>query len=323
MSSQTPWGVRGAPSAHSSSSCLVGAGRHGGQDELTRVPAPPAGLWLPALLEGTALLQCWRGAHRLHICPQVCRHVEKVSPRRGVSPACPPPSAGAPAARTVMSGGGHDGGDCAWGVPEAGMVTSGGDRAWGSRRPGWSRLGVTMPGAFWRPGRSRLEVTVPGGPGTASSWGPSLGGGLWTRRGSVRVCSVAQGPAELSRRRRQVRAPAREPWLQLPGAGGLRALPAGACPGCVPLVRVSPLCTAHAPIHVSQPVHEPSTRMSRLRRSHPHPFDRYITTPTPACGSLASAPGGPPPRAGPVQPLGSRVRRGTEWTAPPEPGCLD
>ena len=165
--------------------------------------------------------------------------------------------------------------------------------------------------------------------------GPESGRGLWA--GASGRCSVAQGAAELSRRRRQVRAPAREPRLQLPGAGGLRALPAGACPPPAPCpLPCVLLCSARGTAHVSLPAQctpplpLPTTRMSRLCCTHPPPTQAHPYS-TPACGSLALCPRGPPllcgslalcPRgaaspAGPVQPLGSRVSSGTEWTAPP------
>ena len=102
---------------------------------------------------------------------------------------------------------------------------------------------------------------MPGGPGGRDGhvWGrpclgllgPESGRGPVDVRGSAGVCSVAQGPAELSRRCRQVCAPAREPRLQLPGAGGLRALPAGACPWPAPCPSpVCPRCAPHMPLSV-------------------------------------------------------------------------
>lgn len=98
------------------------------------------------------------------------------------------------------------------------------------------------------------------------------------------------------------------------------------------------LCTAHAAVHVSLPcaVHTPictcPPHACPVSAAHPPPpLHRRIPILHLRVGAWLSAPGGrlcclgawlcalggPPPRAGPVQPLRGRMSSGMEWTAPP------
>lgn len=97
----------------------------------------------------------------------------------------------------------------------------------GARGAGVGRGDVTGPGSCGRDGESRGLTPGWGArrPSAARVWEGPRGRGV----GGPPACPLSlQDPPDLSRRRGQVRPPAHESRLSLPGAGGLRPLPTGA-----------------------------------------------------------------------------------------------
>ena len=245
-------GLCGACRLHSGSPCLVVAGPPWGPGRAHPGPRPSR---RPVAAHST-------GRDRSSVVPAVsapapcpstsssqCGESES---RDGVVPSCPPP-------RLVLQWPGLSlwGRPCL-GVPAAGTVTSGGDRAWGS-------------------------------------WGPSLGGGQWTCGGqlgcalSPRVLQNCHDDAAkfvhllVSPGCSYLVQEDFVPFLQVRARGPPRApLP------CVPAVHHTCLCPCVAALRTAHPpLHLPTTRMSHLCCTHPHPFHRRVPMSTPACGSLA------------------------------------
>ena len=169
VSSETRWAVRGVPSAHSGSPCLVGVGPLWGPGRAHPCPRPsrrPVAARSTGKDRSSAALAVSAPAPCPSTSSSPCGESES---REGGVPSCPPP-------RLVLL----------WPGPSPWVRP-----AWGSRQLGQSQLGVPggRDGHVW--GRPCLGLPAQR---PCTSWGPSVGAGP-VDAGSVGVLCTSWGPS--------------------------------------------------------------------------------------------------------------------------------